>query len=387
MTASPSCPLDPKLADVNGDGKLDIVVGGYCGGSVYVFKGNGDGTFQAYSSVASATSVFTLTVGDFNGDGKLDIAAPSESSSNSLHILLGNGDGTFQSALNSTPMTSPFAVLAGDFNNDGKLDILLMSRSGQGISLVLGNGDGTFQSPQVVGNGSYYGFDAGDLSGDGKLDIAAITSSGVVQTWFGNADGTFQTPQSVGSTGGISYGVVLGNFATGGGLGVASSDGASAIKIFLQTVSLSPSSQNFGTVSIGSSSPSQTFTITNSTANTVHISGISFTGTNAGDFSETDTCSSPIASSGTCTINVTFTPGGSGSRSATLSVADDGAIQPAERELNGNGSRRADRSAFFLAALVRQSEQWQHEQLPIFDRHEQRECFPDEHRHQPHRNQ
>ncbi len=339
LTTPSSCVLDPKLADVNADGKLDIVVGGACSSNVYVFIGNGDGTFQAYSSISATASVFTLTVGDFNGDGKLDIAAPTETSSNSLQIFLGNGDGTFQSPLNSTPMSIPFAGLAGDFNKDGKLDILMMSRSGHGISLLLGNGDGTFQTPQVlVSSGSYYGFDAGDLSGDGNLDVAAISSSDSVQAWFGNGDGTFQTAQTVGSTGGISYGVLLGNFASGGGLGVASSNGSSSVKIFLQTVSLGPASQNFGTVNMGSSSSAQTFTLTNSTASTVHVSGISFTGTNSGDFSETDTCSSPISSGGTCTISVTFTPGGTGSRSATLSVADDAPASPQTASLTGTGA-------------------------------------------------
>jgi hypothetical protein len=82
------------VADVNGDGKLDIIE---ANGGVTVFLGNGDGTFQAARQFAAGQSASSVVVADFNGDGKLDIAV-SDGTTYSVYILLGKGDGTFQPA-------------------------------------------------------------------------------------------------------------------------------------------------------------------------------------------------------------------------------------------------------------------------------------------------
>src|SRR5208283_4389884 len=99
-------------ADVNGDGKPDLLVadeyaiGNCCGGAVGVLLGNGDGTFQTavnYSSGGYAAA--SIAVADVNGDGKPDLLAANQcaTSSNcnngSVAVLLGNGDGTFQAAV------------------------------------------------------------------------------------------------------------------------------------------------------------------------------------------------------------------------------------------------------------------------------------------------
>ena len=89
--------------DLNGDGKLDLVVANNCAdsncvtGSVSVLLGNGDGTFQNAMTtvVPDAVAAFSqIVVSDFNGDGKLDVAIGSLGV-----LLLGNGDGTFQTPL------------------------------------------------------------------------------------------------------------------------------------------------------------------------------------------------------------------------------------------------------------------------------------------------
>src|ERR1700686_3460962 len=101
------------VADVNGDGKPDLVVANWCDGSetqcvspaaigtVGVLLGNGDGTFQSVVSYASGGSdADSVAVADVNGDGKLDLVVANLCGINNcfgvVGVLLGNGDGTFK---------------------------------------------------------------------------------------------------------------------------------------------------------------------------------------------------------------------------------------------------------------------------------------------------
>ena len=86
-------------------------------------------------------------------------------------------------------------------------------------------------------------------------------------------------------------------------------------------ISLAPSTMTFGT------SP-QIATLTNSGTSALTITGISFTGANAADFGQTNTCGASLAAGANCTISVTFTASGSGAESATLNVADSDASSP-----------------------------------------------------------
>lgn len=94
------------------------------------------------------------------------------------------------------------------------------------------------------------------------------------------------------------------------------------------TASVSPTSLNFGNVTIGASA-SQTVTVTNTTAftSTVNISSIAISGTNAADYSEASSCTA-LAEAQTCTVTVTFTPTATGSRTATLTITNDSTSDP-----------------------------------------------------------
>src|SRR5438094_3933059 len=94
-------------------------------------------------------------------------------------------------------------------------------------------------------------------------------------------------------------------------------------KIQISTVSLSPGSLTFSAQQVDTTSPPQPVTLTNSGSSSLSITSITFTGSNSGDFAQTNNCGSSVPQGASCTINVTFTPAASGPRSATLTVNDN----------------------------------------------------------------
>ncbi|HTN92375.1 MAG TPA: VCBS repeat-containing protein [Sorangium sp.] len=168
-------PNDVAVADVNGDGRLDLVSANFNGQTLSVWLGNGDGTFQPASVFPSgASGVGAVAVGDLNGDGKPDIAAAHQNSAD-VTLLLGNGDGTFQAPV-VHPVGGGFLldVAIADLNGDLRPDIATTSFNNRAVGVLLGDGAGAFQPVTFVstGNNRPYGLAEVDLNGDGKLDIA-----------------------------------------------------------------------------------------------------------------------------------------------------------------------------------------------------------------------
>ena len=102
-------------------------------------------------------------------------------------------------------------------------------------------------------------------------------------------------------------------------------------------VTLTPASYTFASTAVGSTSSDSpvTFTLTNNTGVTVMGITISFTGAAPGDFTDTTSCGTTLASSASCQIFVTFTPTATGTRTATLSVSDSASSSPQTSSLSG----------------------------------------------------
>jgi hypothetical protein len=207
-------PFSIAVADINGDGKPDLVVanrgdsnGNTNNGTVSVLLGNGDGTFQTAVDYASGGGFAnSVAVADVNGDGYLDVVVANIcqtdgcSGNGPIGVLIGNGDGTFHTAVTYDSGTiSPQSVAIADVNGDGKMDIVV---AGDSVAVLLGNGDGTFQTAVNYGSSAYgpQSLVIADLNGDGQLDLV-VANNPFTSVLLGNGDGTFQTAVNYGSGG------------------------------------------------------------------------------------------------------------------------------------------------------------------------------------------
>jgi hypothetical protein len=173
---------------------------------------------------------------------------------------------------------------------------------------------------------------AGTNSGD--FTISADTCTGA--TVAVNATCSVSVTFTPGATGARSATLTFTDDAGGSPQTVALSGAGTAAGI-----AFNPASLSFGNQGTGSTSAAQPVTVTNSGTATLHITSVTLTGTNAGDFAKSaDTCTGQaIAASATCTVSVTFTPTATGARSASLSFADDAPSSPQTVALSGTGAQ------------------------------------------------
>lgn len=207
-----------QVADFDGDGILDYVGNDQTSGAIYMFRGNGNGTFASGVTIGSAAFQNRSAIGDINGDGRIDLVVNYVSGT---RVLLNQGGGVFTSSLIQSGNIESGSL--ADVNGDGILDLLTTAGGGaDSMSVFIGNGNGTFQASRSYSFAiagltlDYQDIKTGDVNGDGIPDAVialrnAGTSTGTVAVFLANADGTFGAVSTIGAVDN-SISVTLGDF-------------------------------------------------------------------------------------------------------------------------------------------------------------------------------
>src|SRR5262249_16468317 len=143
--------------------------------TIVVFLGNGDGTFQTPVHYA-VNDPLGVAVADLNGDGKLDVVVTDFNSlattfGGGVSVLFGNSDGTFQPPVFYNTGKNPTAVAISDLNGDGKPDLVVTDVTSGNLSVLLNTGAGVFAAPVQFAAGSYpNSLSIADINRDGHND-------------------------------------------------------------------------------------------------------------------------------------------------------------------------------------------------------------------------
>lgn len=192
---------DAEVADLNGDGNLDVIVTNSASADISVLLGRGDGTFDVQRRFDTVPNASEVEVADVNGDSIPDALVTDARAGRLgvISLLLGRGDGSFQpqQQIATTLDGGSQQIFIADFNNDGIGDIYLVPESVSVVEIQEGKENGTFGEPvrhstPGIGNGGR----PVDLNGDGNLDLLiGVFTSNTVIVMFGKGDLTFEEPQ------------------------------------------------------------------------------------------------------------------------------------------------------------------------------------------------
>jgi regulation of enolase protein 1 (concanavalin A-like superfamily) len=207
------------VADINNDGKLDIIGGPEIGGTLAVLPGNGDGTLGDARRIGHDMLVTFVQVADFDNDGFQDVVVGTSGAfmETDLQLFPGHGDFTFGAPVQLVFSAFAAGGVAADFNGDGRPDIVVTNPLNNTLSIFMNQGALMFAARDVPLDRPPTDATSADVNGDGRLDLIVTTASsriadggfvvytdGYANVMIGRGDGTFAEP--------IPYAVAPGAF-------------------------------------------------------------------------------------------------------------------------------------------------------------------------------
>ncbi|MBI3846339.1 MAG: VCBS repeat-containing protein [Planctomycetes bacterium] len=248
LTAEIDNPTALAAADLNGDGRQDIVCTSADANTIALFFQAQDGTFGVPSVRPVGAFPRSVTVADLDGDGDLDVAAACLTGM-SLAILYQESPGVFSAQPllvtgMTQPMTQPRNVAAADLDGDGFVDLVATDPDRGGLSLYLQRRPGAFDAPpKILGDDaitdSPNALATGDLDGDGDTDLVASSSvqGGGLAIFTQVTPGKFDTRSVVlhGAAGDLLSGVAMADVDGDGDLDLVGTGGERSSHLLLWT--------------------------------------------------------------------------------------------------------------------------------------------------------
>jgi hypothetical protein len=181
------------VADLNGDGRLDVVATSLFSATFNIIPSNGDGTFGEAIPVVTDGNINEAKAIDFDGDGDQDLAV-SLPGVDRLQIFWNNGN------LNFTPgpqvtLPYPTGLAVADYNLDGRPDLGVTLYEPHGVAVVLNNAGVELIAAGSGSTASWsYSASPGDFNADGRPDLATLELDNIVSVWTGDGTGGLSAP-------------------------------------------------------------------------------------------------------------------------------------------------------------------------------------------------
>jgi hypothetical protein len=348
-----SFPQSVATGRFGGGRQIDLAVGNYQGNSISVLLGNGGGKFSQAVDYETSNPTW-VAVGDLNGDGKEDLVAsnadtPTNPFVGSVSVFAGNGDGTFQPGMAYPAGEFLNYVAIGDLNGDGKPDLVAVDRLGDAVITLLNTGVVSFSptSPltfpaQLLGTTGTPLIATLTNNGASPLTVSSVSYSGKPFQAQSNCKGSIVpggnctiTATFTAETAGVTTGTVTLHDSASSKPQVVELMGTGT------EVKFTPSQLNFGLQKVGTHSATKSFQVTNignsSFDFTYKIYVAGYGGNGYLGFHEANNCPTTLPAGGSCTVNLIFAPKQKGTVNAAVVFTDTGGGSPQDFPISGTG--------------------------------------------------